>query len=456
LTWPQGRSRGAVSRPTLLGMPRHPTGALALVAALALASCRGGQEPVRSPAAVAGEAGEAEVFPAGSDVLASKQGASDAGATGEGEGEGKALTLSGVLSALGVGQREQIDGLFDGRLEAQLPHARAVAADVLGAAPPSASASHFEGEWALARRQMAVIGLSQFVLAHPEQKGAFLPAIERAAGELVSEASLAFAARKWRGESGLASLGGPHGHAYLGYVALALCFEAAVEPASPRAALARRMSDSFARRLDASAHGLIETYPGEAYPPDVALVLGAVGLCDRVVGGEHPAAARAARSLMASFTDPASGYLVQKASVVTGKWQDAPRGSGTALAAFALAYVDARASRALDAALARAGHVGLWGLGGVREYPPGTTGAGDVDSGPIFFGLSVSATGFAVASARLHRDRRRFRELMGSVELFGAPVSEGDQRRYTSAGALGEEILFAMMTAGPLAAPTPR
>jgi hypothetical protein len=35
-------------------------------------------------------------------------------------------------------------------------------------------------------------------------------------------------------------------------------------------------------------------------------------------------------------------------------------------------------------------------------------------------------------------------------------VSEGDQRRYTSAGALGEEILFAMMTAGPLAAPTPR
>jgi hypothetical protein len=40
---------------------------------------------------------------------------------------------------------------------------------------------------------------------------------------------------------------------------------------------------------------------------------------------------------------------------------------------------------------------------------------------------------------------------MRSVELFGAHRSEGATRRYTAAGPRGHAILFAMMTAGPLA-----
>ena len=63
--------------------------------------------------------------------------------------------------------------------------------------------------------------------------------------------------------------------------------------------------------------------------------------------------------------------------------------------------------------------------------------------------MSVSATGFALASARIQGDRARFREIMRSVELFGAPRREGPLRRYTGAGPLGHAVLFAMMTAGP-------
>ena len=125
------------------------------------------------------------------------------------------------------------------------------------------------------------------------------------------------------------------------------------------------------------------------------------------------------------FVEAGSGYLVQKVDAATGAWKDAPRGSGTALAAFALAFVDAEAAKALDGALARAGRVGVLGLGGVREYAPGTSGPGDADSGPIVFGMSVAATGFALASARIQGERDRFRELTRSVELLGAPRREG-------------------------------
>jgi hypothetical protein len=342
------------------------------------------------------------------------------------------------------------DGFFDGNLATLLPHARAVAEDEIASAPPSTSASRTDAERALARRQMAVIGLSQLVLAHPEQRDAFLPAIHHAAAALVTEETLAFTTRAWAGERGLASLAGPHGHAYLGYVAMALGFEALVDPGSPRVPLARALADALARRTDASRFGVIETYPGETYPPDVAVVLGGIALCDRATGGKHAATlARAVKEMRSRFVDAGSGYLIQKVDATTGALRDAPRGSGTALAAFALAFVDADAAKALDGALARAGRAGVLGLGGVKEYAPGTSGPGDADSGPMVFGLSVAATGFALASARIQRDRPRFRELVRSVELFGAPRREGATRRYTAAGPLGHAIMFAMMTAGP-------
>jgi hypothetical protein len=359
---------------------------------------------------------------------------------------------TGALSRL-FGDDAIADGFFDGRLETQLPHALAVAADELSAAPPSAVADRTAAEQELARRQMAVIGLSQLVLAHPEQRDAFLPAIHRAAAALVTEETLAFATRAWNGERGLAALAGPHGHAYLGYVAMALAFEAAVDPASPRLPLARSLAGALARRLDASRFGVIETYPGETYPPDVAVVLGGIALSDRATGDRHAATlARAVKEMRTRFVEAGSGYLVQKVDASTGALKDAPRGSGTALAAFALAFVDPEAAAALDGALARAGRVGVLGLGGVKEYAPGTSGPGDADSGPIVFGMSVAATGFALASARIQGDRGRFRELVRSVELLGAPRREGSLRRYTAAGPIGHAIMFAMMTAGPLAA----
>ncbi len=411
---------------------------LLLVAALAGSACGGpGARSPEEPVAAAPPVAPPRIDPAPVATTAAVEPASGGGGP-----------LARILGVDGVA-----DGFFDGRLDTQLPHALAVAADELAAAPPSAGADRMQAEQELARRQMVVIGLAQLVLAHPEQRDAFLPAIHRAAAALVTEETLAFTTRAWAGERGLGSLAGPHGHAYLGYLAMALGFEAAVDPGSPRLPLARALADALARRLDAARFGVIETYPGETYPPDVAVVLGGIGLCDRATGDRHAATlARAVAAMRSRFVDAGSGYLVQKVDAATGAWKDAPRGSGTALAAFALAFVDAGAARALDGALAQAGRVGILGLGGVKEYAPGTSGPGDADSGPMVFGMSVAATGFALASARIQGDHERFRDIVRSVELFGAPRREGALRRYTGAGPLGHAILFAMMTAGPLAA----
>ncbi len=149
------------------------------------------------------------------------------------------------------------------------------------------------------------------------------------------------------------------------------------------------------------------------------------------------------------FTHRPSGYLFQSAGR-GGRAHESPRGSGTALAAYLLVLRRPAPRPRLAGALARTGHTSLVGFGAVREYAPGAAGHGDIDSGPVVLGVSVSATGFALAAARQSGDRDRYHALYRTAALFGVPVrAQGRERRFVTGGALGDAILLAMLTARP-------
>lgn len=346
--------------------------------------------------------------------------------------------------------------LFDGDRDAQLALARGVARSIEGgvsAASFSTGSARFDGEWSTVTHQMAVLGLAQVSLEHPEAAPELRPTIEVALARLCSPQAMSYGRSAW-GEDGLEALGSGNGHAYLGYVNLALGMERLLRPASPRAELHDRLTAALARRLDASPTALIETYPGETYPPDVAAVVGSIGLHDRVTGSDHGALlARVAAAYRDRYVDPRSGLLAQAVSSGTGEAVDHPRASGTAIAAYFLSFGDRALSRELSGAVRRNATSAL-GFGGVREYPRGVFGGlGDIDSGPVLLGVSVSATGFAIAGARLHGDRALYRSLYRTAVLFGVPVRRGRARWFVTGGPLGNAIMLAMLTAGPGAAP---
>src|SRR4029453_1770632 len=59
------------------------------------------------------------------------------------------------------------------------------------------------------------------------------------------------------------------------------------------------------------------------------------------------------------------------------------------------------------------------GLPGIREYPRGHDGGGDVASGPLVLGLSASASAVALGDATLFGDRHGARRLAGLTEATG-------------------------------------
>lgn len=345
------------------------------------------------------------------------------------------------------------DDLFDGDDGAALPLAREVAAWMeagVDADHFATGSSRFDGEWALGTHQMALQGLGQVILQEPRARADLLPAMEAGAARLAEPSMRAFGTRAWD-EDGLRALDSADGHAYLGYLDLALGMQRLVDPHTPLAGLHDELTAALARRLAAAPHGTIETYPGETYPPDVCAVVGAIGLHGRATGEDHDELIAAwSNKAREHLVDPKTGLLIQAVDGRSGAPLDRARASGTAIGAYFLAFADSELSGQLYESLRDQCRVGLLGFGGMREYPRGQRGGhGDVDSGPVIFGVGMSSTGFALAGARIHRDRRVFAGLHRTAVLFGAPVQRDERASFVTGGPLGNAILLAMLTAGP-------
>jgi len=326
--------------------------------------------------------------------------------------------------------------------------------DAARGAHPAAQ-DRFAGEWALVTHQMSALGLAQLCLAHPAWRERYVPVITRAATKSFLPEMRDFGTRAWRGEDALASLAGSHGHAYLAYSALAIGMARLLDPAFPPAIAAEHdaLIAAYERRLLASPTGLIETYPGEAYPTDVAAVAAAIAVHGRVTGADHRRVlARWAERVRAVQIDGASGLVVQRMGALDGKPHDAPRGSGTGLAAYFAGFADRPTGALLAEGLFRQEST-LLGFGAIREYAGGHHGRGDIDSGPVLLGVSVSATGFALAPARAYGHAGAFTRIYRTTELFGLRVDGGGRTRFATGGPIGNALLLALLTSGPEVAP---
>jgi hypothetical protein len=308
--------------------------------------------------------------------------------------------------------------------------------------------SRFDGQSAIAADQMTLLGLGQIVLAHPDLKERYLPAMKCAAARLIDPRTLRYAESAY-GHHGIHYMAPDEGHAYLGYINLGLGMLRMIEPANEFAEVHDRLTQALAVRLFASPIGIIDTYPGEYWPPDVSAVAGSIGLHASATHEDSAPQLAAWAGRFAKCAIDESGFLIQrlegKASCASA---DAPRGSGTAVAAYFLSFAAPKLSRQLYQSLNSTGFESFAGYGAFKEYAPGFSGIGDGDSGPVLLGVSVGATGFGLGAARAAGDNETFVKLFRTTSLFGMLAASGGQREaFLAGGRLGNSLLLAMLTA---------
>ena len=193
-------------------------------------------------------------------------------------------------------------------------------------------------------------------------------------------------------------------------------------------------------RLEAAfrAHGpFLDSYPNAAWPADNAVGAAVLRSCGTLL---DPRYARAAEDWLRAAlrkADPATGLIPHEA------WSPGPRGSSTALMIRFIREIDPAAAAAQYAAFERVFATRFAGLlPAAREYPRGTRGAGDVDSGPVVLGVSAPASVVGIAAARMVGHHAAAADLRASPEVLGVPLQWRGRRSYAFGKlAVGEAFL---------------
>ncbi|WP_135455221.1 hypothetical protein [Mycobacterium sp. DL99] len=224
-------------------------------------------------------------------------------------------------------------------------------------------------------------------------------------------------------------------------LALAVAIARASDSDADRAAMRERahIVHSALRQSDSPFPA---SYPGQYWPCDSVVAAGA--LAEAISLLELPwredLAVWRKRALAAA--DPDTGLLPHqvddRARALTG-----PRGSSQATIQTFWPAVDAvvgvkddQWQRFSDRFVTSKA-----GLVGILEYPSGTGGDADVDSGPLIFGVSLSASAVGLAAARANGDRDLAGRLIRQVELIGVPVGLRTTRYLFGALPVGDAFI---------------
>ncbi|WP_422769097.1 hypothetical protein ACN28C_20210 [Plantactinospora sp. WMMC1484] len=210
-------------------------------------------------------------------------------------------------------------------------------------------------------------------------------------------------------------------------------------------------SAALAAAFDAAGSPYLPAYPGQAWPVDSTVAIASLRLHDTLLPARFDGTVDRWLSGVRQRLDPETGLLPHRVDPVRGAPVDGARGSSQSMILRFLVDV--------DPAFARAQYLGFrerfvatpLGLGpAVREYPAGTSGPGDVDSGPLLLGISLSATVVTLGAAQVQGDAALAGALANYGELAGVPVTTPWSKRYAlGAVPIGDAFLAWSKAARP-------
>jgi hypothetical protein len=314
---------------------------------------------------------------------------------------------------------------------------------------PTLVASPYREELAIATLSMTTVALTNLSFSHPDDRSANRDAVRVMLSRILSSEIRRYDIIWW-GEDAIESLDGAQGHiGYLGHLNLMLgCYFLLGGQDEELRALFQRVSATLARRLTASGSYSGESFPGWTYTADNVVVILSLRLHD--LANEPAYADLIGRWLVFSkerMLDPDTGMIRYHVSR-SGQPAGTARGVLQAWNSMWLPLIDAAFGRDQYQKMRR--HLRAESVFGdfaaIREYPAGRSGPTDLVSGPLIFGLSPSATGFAMGGAALANDQPTLTGLLRTAEMVGSTVSFGGKRWYGLAPLPGDAVVLAART----------
>lgn len=221
----------------------------------------------------------------------------------------------------------------------------------------------------------------------------------------------------------------PYGAFYNGWLTYLLGKKLSVEPPGRRDAKEVEFFKAQCAKIAAALRRQVypESYYGSAWPADVVVCVAALALHDKLYADTYRARISTWWQRVHQNLDPL-GLIPHSANPRTGKPLEPARGSSQSLIQSFLPEIIA-ADHGFDS-YRNAFSDNRFGLHGIREYPAGKHGAGDIDSGPVVFGMGGAATIVGMRAMQAHHLSTEYTALRNCVEALAFPVNIQGRKKY--------------------------
>lgn len=313
----------------------------------------------------------------------------------------------------------------------------------------------FNGEWLFGSNTMAAMGNAQVALRFPEYRETALQRMRICFDNLLSKEVQEFDSVEWNDKNAIENLDNDEDDhaAYLGYFNLPLSLYNHIRTSLVKGSdkdkyqlLNEQITEALVRRMQKRPNMLLETYPTEFYPVDNTTCAASIAVYSKAFG-TYTDTVKKWKNNFSQFIDPKTDMLIQSVNADMTHYSQ-PRGSGSSLAAYFLIYLDFDLSKRLYKGCRNELLDKPLGFGLMNEYSEEFRHlSGDIDSGPLIWGYSMSTTGFILASAKAHEDKELFDSIFATAWIAGAPEFNSRTMHWKTGGPLGDAIMFAMLTA---------
>jgi hypothetical protein len=225
----------------------------------------------------------------------------------------------------------------------------------------------------------------------------------------------------------------PYGAFYTGWSTYLLCKKLSLEKASERnkeeVKYFQQQCVLIAEAFNNYTSPYLESYYLAAWPADAMVCAALLKLHDKLFTPKYSSTVHYWIDNVKDRLDP-NGLIPHSADPVTGQPRESARGSSQSLMLIFLHEIDSTFGNQQFDIYKNLFPDTRLGLYGIREYPKGTVGAGDVDSGPVIFQMGGAASIVGVRTLTLYRERSMAYNIQCSLEAFGFATHHGDERKY--------------------------
>lgn len=188
--------------------------------------------------------------------------------------------------------------------------------------------------------------------------------------------------------------------------------------------------EEIATAIENSETPFLQSYNTHAWPADMFLAVASLRIHDQLYTPKYAGLIEQWLEKVKGSLDPETGMLPHKVNAVTGETIMGSRGCSMTLMLRLLSEIDIDFGKGQYALYRKSFLSASLGLPSVREYPIGTFGWGDVDSGPVIFGTGFSATITGIGTLAAYGDQQRARDIYSTVNAWGFDNTTDKSKRY--------------------------